>query len=465
MAGARVAGAAQLRRAVGVRYAGTPRTGGAVDAGAELAGARAGAGPGAAGQRVAGRQALGIRGVVQVGAGVGAIRAAVTVHVVIIAGVTDAVRVGVFLAGVGDAHAIVAEIADTVAVGVLLAGVVDERTFVDVEVDIITVQVVEIVLGHLTVTVTVAVLIEVVDDELLVRTRNGEDAVRQVRDSRECDVALEQSGGSQRRACAGARRDARRADEASGGSAAGAAIATAGPGRVQRVPLGVRLEDREPVGGEEIRVAVGDDHHLDARSGRGQLRIVHGDPERLFTLVQILAIDGDGGALVTRGKTPRPRRREPVARRGVWRDEGRLVQRVCLVPLEDHVVDAESVVEGKRGRLDAVEAQGDSPAVAGRPVIGDPNALRRRGTLQGLGREPSLEADQGLLEVPHRPGNGDLLLGAGTGAAAGTVRVQLARGSRIRGRRAADARSGRARLLWELHVVGTRQWDRGGARH
>src|SRR5439155_861494 len=127
-----------------------------------------------------------------------------------ITGVAHSVPVGVLLAGVGEGYAVVAQVTDTVEIAVRLPGVVDQRTVV-IGADTVAVQVVEQVFPRLTVTVAVAGRVEVVDDELLVGARLGEDVVGRVGDPGDGDVGPEQAGLSRHRR--------------------------------QRVPIGVRLQD------------------------------------------------------------------------------------------------------------------------------------------------------------------------------------------------------------------------------
>src|SRR2546428_9908898 len=119
----------------------------------------------AAHSRIAAARAhSGLVEIIDVRAIVGAVLHTVAVHVVGLAGVAQAVGVGVLLAWVGGVHAVVAQVADAVAIGVQLSGVVDQRTVVQ-GADTVTVQVVEQVFARLAVAITVAVRVEVVDDE------------------------------------------------------------------------------------------------------------------------------------------------------------------------------------------------------------------------------------------------------------------------------------------------------------
>src|SRR5206468_7548123 len=109
----------------------------------------------------------------------------------------------------------------------------------------------------------------------------------------------------------------------------------------------------------------GDDRHLDGRRRRGELRVEYRHRDRGLALVQVGPIDGDRGALAP-GALPRLAEARTGGR--VRRREQRLVLRVELVPLEHHVVDAETVVRGENV-LDRVEADADLPALGVRPRI------------------------------------------------------------------------------------------------
>ena len=362
-----------------------------------------------------------LKRVVHVGAVIGGVDLAVAVDVVELAGIADAVVVAVQLGGVGDVDAVVAEVSDSVTVGVRLGRVIDQGAHVRRRRHAIAVQIGERALVRHTVPVAIAAGIDVVDDERSVRRWIGEHVARRVGRAGECDRAAEQSRAPLHRR--------------------------------ERVPLGVRLQDREPVGRELYRVAVGHDHDLDARPrctrriAARQLRVVDRDLHRLLALVQVRAVRGDGGALPA-GRVAR--RIKPRA--GGRVTQGRLVGGMDLVPLEYQVVYTPAVIRVGRAGLDAVEAESDRPAIPRRTRDVEHGVLRGREAAQVFRDDAALESDQGSVEVAHRTVRGQEGALQRAGAAGAAIGVGLARTAR--GRAAgADARYSRSRKR-ELQVIG-----------